>query len=154
MNALTPNATNNEQQLNRRIKEIERQVQSFPVRNVGGGAIPVNWVRIDGGQELNAAPSILGIKTGSLPATLPADLDPGAVDPGTGSQTTAPTGTFPDGVGYGSLITPGGGYERVLVRWTGARAALASWRYLAVSRITIPDDDTPAGSKSLWTVLE
>ena len=118
----------------------------------GGGGTAVNWVRIDGGQELNAAPVILGIKPGTLPATLPADLDPGAVDPGTGAETTAPTGTFPDGIGYGSLITPGGGYERVLVRWTGARASLASWRYLAVSRISIPDDDTPAGSKSLWVV--
>ena len=118
----------------------------------GGGGTAVQWIRIDGGQELNASPVINGIKPGSLPSDLPADLDPGEVDPGTGAQTTAPTGTFPDGIGYGSLITPGGGYERVLVRWTGARAALAGWRYLAVSRISIPDDDTPAGTKSLWVV--
>ena len=121
-------------------------------QRLGSAAPAPKFIRIDGGQELNAAPEILGIKPGSLPATLPADLDPGAVDPGTGEQTTAPTGTYPDGIGYGSIITPGGGYDRVIVRWSGTRATIAGWKYLAVSRITIDDDDTPAGTKSLWVI--
>ena len=119
----------------------------------GGGGPVIRWLRIDGGQELNVAPSILGIKPGELPETLPADLDPGEVND-LGVETAAPTGTFPDGVGYGTLIPLNGGYRRVLVRWGGERPTLQGWRYLAVSTITVDDDDTPAGTKLLWTALE
>ena len=108
-------------------------------QRVRGISVNLRWLRIDGGQELNASPVILGVKEGDEELTLPAGLDPGAVNPATGEETTAPSGTFPDGYGYASLITDNL-YRRVLVRITGG-GVLAGWRYWATGPITIPAVD-------------
>ena len=115
----------------------------------GGGSIAINWIRIDGGQELNATPEVTGIKGATIPAAVPAALDPGEVD-SAGVETTAPTGTFPDGVGYGTLYgTDGAVIGRRLVRLEGT-TVLSGWTFYAGGSISIDDDAT--GTKSFLVV--
>ena len=105
----------------RRLRDVERATARIPARLGGGGAgVSFQWIRVDGGNTLNASPLVTGIKAATIPATVPDALDPGAVNASTGVETTAPTGAFPDGVGYGTLVVQSAGaapvYSRVLVR--------------------------------------
>lgn len=94
--------------------------KGFSVAPTLPSSLSFRWIRVDGGNTLNASPLVIGIKAATIPTTVPDDLDPGEVDPATGVETTAPTGTFPDGVGYGTLATQAAGgavsYSRILVR--------------------------------------
>lgn len=76
---------------------------------------PIAWMRIDGGHTLNAAPLITGVSYDSNGSATCGAVTPGEVDPNTGVETTAPTGTFADGFGYGTLAIGGGQYRRVIV---------------------------------------
>ena len=114
----------------------------------GGGHV-IQWLRVDGGQELNATPQVLGIKGAIIPASVPADLDPGEVD-SAGVETVVPTGTFPDGVGYGTLYgSDGTVIGRRLVRLEGT-TVLAGWTFYAGGSISIDDDAT--GTKTFMVV--
>lgn len=125
------------------------------VIGAGGGGSQFRWLRIDGGNTLRASPAVTGIKAATVPATVPAALDPGTVDADTGLQTSAPTGTFPDGVGYGTLaaVTADGTvFTRVLVRWTGGSATISGWQYWASGNtIDIAKDDA-SGSLPFYLV--
>ena len=106
-----------------------------------GGSAP-QYIRIDGGQELNATPEVTGIKGAPIPDTVPADLDPGEVD-SAGVETVAPTGTFPDGIGYGTLYgSDGTVIGRRLVRLEGT-TALAGWTFYAGGSVQIPIEGQP-----------
>ena len=108
----------------------------------GGGGPVIRWLRIDGGQELNAIPEVLGIKGDTLPVEVPADLDPGEVDDA-GVETEAPTGTFPDGLGYGTLYgSDGTVIGRRLVRLEGT-TALSGWTFYATGSVHIPIEGQP-----------
>lgn len=119
---------------------------------VGGGGTPeFRWIRVDGGQVLNAAPEVTGIKGAPIPATVPADLDPGVVD-SAGVETTAPIGTFPDGVGYGTLYgSDGTVIGRRLVRLEGT-TVLSGWTFYAAGNVTIDDDAIWIGSKTFMVI--
>ena len=121
------------------------------VRSATAAAAP-QYIRIDGGQELNAIPEVTGIKGATIPDTVPEDLDPGEVD-SAGVETVAPTGTFPDGIGYGTLYgSVGTVIGRRLVRLEGT-TALAGWTFYAGGSVAIDDDATPeAGSKTFLVV--
>ena len=117
----------------------------------GSSSVSIQWIRVDGGQTLNASPAVTGIKADTIPATVPAALDPGEVD-SAGVETTAPTGTFPDGVGYGTLYgSDGTVIGRRLVRLEGT-TVLAGWTFYAGGSVSIDDDATPAGSKTFLVV--
>ena len=114
-----------------------------------GGSVSIQWIRVGGGQELNESPEVTGIKGATIPEDVPADLDPGEVD-SAGIETTAPTGTFPDGVGYGTLYgSDGTVIGRRLVRLEGT-TVLSGWTFYAGGSISIDDDDS--GSKSFLVV--
>ena len=126
-------------------------MRKFQRLSRGGGdiSISIRWIRIDGGQTLNATPSVTGIKGAAIPATVPANLDPGKVD-SAGVETESPTGVFPDGVGYGTLYgSDGTVIGRVLVRLEGT-TALAGWTFYAGGSVTIDDD--ASGSKTFLVV--
>ena len=117
-----------------------RRVYNFTLG--GSSAAALQYIRIDGGQELNAIPEVTGIKGATIPDTVPADLDPGEVD-SAGVETVAPTGTFPDGVGYGTLYgSDGAVIGRRLVRLEGT-TALAGWTFYAAGSVQIPIEGQP-----------
>ena len=116
-----------------------------------GSELVLRWIRVDGGQTLNASPAVTGIKGATIPATVPAALDPGEVD-SAGVETEAPTGTFPNGIGYGTLYgTDGTVIGRRLVRLQGT-TVLSGWTFYAGGSVSIDDDATPAGSKTFLVV--
>jgi hypothetical protein len=122
-----------------RVRAIEERMRGLPARWAGGGGVAASfrWLRIDGGQTLRASPLSVGLKNGTLPAQLPDDLDPGAVDATTGVETVAASGTFPDGCGFGVLVTqPLGGsatYTRVMLRNISPEWLLSGWLYWNVT---------------------
>ena len=135
MPRLSPRKNNEMAAIGKQLAELRERIPSVIIPGGGGGPV-IRWLRIDGGQELNAIPEVLGIKGDTLPVEVPADLDPGEVDDA-GVETEAPTGTFPDGLGYGTLFDSNGGViGRRLVRLQGA-SALAGWTYYQTGSIQI-----------------
>ena len=126
----------------------------------GSPAVPaegltLRWIRVDGGHELNAAPSIDGITardTETHPLndtlTLPPGLDPGAVN-SAGTETAAGSGSFPDGFGYAALWE-NGAWRRVIVA-VRKGAVLEGWRYLAAGRLSVPASDE-SETYSVWII--
>ena len=73
-----------------------RRIQQPPVKIQVPGQVQFTWIRIDGGQELNASPVLNGLdQSVAAPSTIPATANVGAVDINTGAETVAASGAFP-----------------------------------------------------------
>lgn len=128
MTHLVPSRANREQQVDQRLRDIERRISSLPIRSVGGGGgttqlfYAAATIGIQGGQELAALSGVYGIKRSAtalvatnyphIPqtATATASISSGAVSAinvtfAGGGYSVAPTVTIAGGGGTGATAT-------------------------------------------------
>ena len=136
MNSLIPSKSNLEQQTDRRLRDLERQVASFPVRNLGGGAAPpassiAAVITITNGQAIISGTN--GIKRLSALAT--ATNYP--MYPGVPDDTILAVAVTNVGSGYTSVPT---------VSFTGGGGTGAAGTAVVVAGEVVGVDITNAGS--------